>query len=228
MSSTLIYVIASACSREEKKSARLTASQLMRRRDPKKLAHNPSGETHVEEAKKIILMGLSARSKFNHLYTSEGLQASQRAFDLYQKYSRLLKGYPDWLQELGFRVFKIIGSFQVVDLSSGQEEEVLVDNLPKQPTSKDIRLTLARRNAIIDFVYNWCVDAAGDRDRDFQQHYNKEGATVPAEQIQRLLKPYIRRLNPLAEYSHPVTHHVIDRLLINPKTDLPFNIFVPF
>jgi hypothetical protein len=199
----------------------------MRRSAPKKLIHDVSGETHIEEAKRIVLMGLSARSKFNHLYTDEGLQASQKAFDLHKTYSRLLEDYPHWLKELLFRADKIMGSFEIVDISSGHAHEVLADNLPNQLPSQDIRLILARRNAIIDYVYKWCIDA-GDRDRDFQEHYKKEGATVPAEQIQRLLKPYIRRLSPLAEYSHPVTHHVIDRLLINPKTNLPFNIYVPF
>lgn len=212
----------------ELKAAAHIARNLMRRRSDKKLRFNPHGESHIEESKRIVLMGLSASNKFGHLYTDQGLEASFKAYESHQRYARLLEKYPDPLMQQGLRKVKEPGKFYLYDLKTLEEYNVIEDNISLKPDAETLRSILARRDAIIGFMYEWCIEAAGNRPKNFQECYKSEGATLSAEAVQELMQHYALRLSLYADYSHLITYNVIDHLLLNSRTKLPFNINIPF
>ncbi|MEA3494199.1 MAG: hypothetical protein U9R38_07460 [Candidatus Margulisiibacteriota bacterium] len=66
-----------------------------------KLRYNPQAKPRVNEAKRIVLMAMAARAKFEHLFpegrldsSERGLQISERAFEKFNECSCYLGEYP--------------------------------------------------------------------------------------------------------------------------------------
>lgn len=85
---------------------------------------------------------------------------------------------------------------------------------------------LAERDAVINYIYQWCINTAGERPKNFQQMYKSRGATMSAANIEGLMRPHVQRLPALSLFSHPATYYAIEKLLMQPP--LPFGIQVPF
>ena len=178
----------------ELKAAFRWAVRVMSQTDPRQLAYSPQRERQENEMDRLVLMGLAARAKFQHLYVEHRdpetrLELSYEAFETFHLCAKLLAGYP-------------------INLSGSE------------PTQK--------RDATIDFIYNWCLKVAGDRPKNFQQMYKSAGATMSAENIAGLIGSHVRALPGLSiqEHSHPGTYCVIEQLIVMPR--LPFDIQVPF
>jgi hypothetical protein len=190
----------------------------------KALVYTPSRAPHENEMARLVLMGLAARAKFAHLYVERRdfetqLELSYRAFERHQRYAGLLSGYPDPVAQAGFMVRKEHGIFLLID-----EDQPRSFNVMLGVGAEDEQL--AARDAVINFIYNWCTEeVAGDRPKNFQEMYKSRGATMSAENIRGLVGPYVQRLPDLSTFSHPATHYVVDRLLVRPP--LPFGIRVP-
>lgn len=206
------------------------AAALMRRTRPARLVYDPAGPAPVNEALRIVVMALAAQTKYDHLYVEKGdlraqLDASYRAYDLHQEYARVLAAYPDPVAARGFRMVKVVGSLSVIDATSGTVFNTSVDEIPDVGDREAVNLALAKRDAVIDFMYAWCIEVAGNRFRNFRLMYRSEGATLSADEIRDWMRPQIKKLIRLSQLSELETYYVIKRLLLEPL--LPFGIRVP-
>lgn len=207
-------------SEAEKAAAFNQARSAMRRMD----RYTPARPPHENEMARLVLMGMAARAKFAHLYAEHRdfdtqLRLSFRAFERYRRCVELLSGYPDPVEQAGFTVQKEPGIFQLVDKSQSIRFDVMHGKIGTK------LLWEAARDAVVNFVYKWCMEVAGDRPKNFQVMYKSRGATMCAANIQGIMHPFIQRLSALSSFSHPATNYVIEKLLIRPP--LPFGIRVP-
>lgn len=83
------------------RAGHMTAVRLLKIRVLDQLKYNPQDKKGVVDAKRIILMGIAARAKFNHLYpggrldsSAQGQEISERAYERYQECAKLLEEYP--------------------------------------------------------------------------------------------------------------------------------------
>lgn len=211
------------CTEAEVAVAFRQARLAMRRRSRAQLVYAPDRAPHENEMARLVLMGLAARAKFAHLYVEHPdsetqLELSYRAFERHQRYAGLLSGYPDPVEQAGFMASKRDRIFLIIDKESPNCFEVMLGVGTE-------REQLTARDAVINFIYKWCLQLAGDRPKNFQEMYKSRGATMCAANIRGLMKPYVERLPALSTFSHPATHYVIDRLLMQPP--LPFGIRIP-
>jgi hypothetical protein len=225
------------------------ADDLMARTKPSSLKHNPLGKIHTEEGKRIRLMGLILRNRYDHLYvmhdhanphSKEVVEASRAAYYRAMEYAEILEGkegvegYPDPIAEVRFRSIKADGVFELENLETSKIEPVLIKSLPTNPTPDETKLILARRDSIIQFMYEWCLKATSDRSPDYRAEYQPRGATLSHREVADCMSEYQAFLfDPKSQsglnlHSHPVTYQIIDRLLVAPASDLPFNIEIPY
>jgi hypothetical protein len=178
------------------------------------LAYRKSDPKELTAAKRIVLMGISARAKFAHLYTRT-LAASYRAFEIHQQASVLLAEYPDPVAEQGITATK---TWEGIKLTA---------DLETVPALTREEINLAFIDATIRFLYDWCIQLAGNRPKNFQEMFNSRGATPSAATVKNVTQSYIAEMVESLNFSHPLPFYVIDRLLLNPQTGLPFDITIP-
>ncbi|MBU1867716.1 MAG: hypothetical protein KKD13_04495, partial [Candidatus Margulisbacteria bacterium] len=208
------------------------AFTLLRRRS-KTLAHDPNGDQSVEQAKRIVVMSLAAQNKYDHIFTTDGLEASLRAFDNYQKYARLLADYPDPLKTLpGGLQFNLIAGFnslEIEQVGTGLRLNAMPQVHPINPTDDFIMIrVLACAHAQITFMYQWCMDLAGTRPRNYQDVYIDRPVRLGTEEVKNFLQPFQGNLSYHSEFFPPVLYFTARSLIVAPDTALPFNITIPY
>ncbi|MDD5382338.1 MAG: hypothetical protein PHH60_01605 [Candidatus Margulisbacteria bacterium] len=212
-------------------SAFRRAEELMRQTNLNQLVYDAAKAPTVIESQRIITMSLAAQNKYEHLYTVRSdleatRQASYEAYDWHRLYARVLERYPDPVAERGFRIVKEVGSLFIAGIADGRLFDVNADGLPVADSSQAENIQLAKRDALIGFMYDWCLAAAGNRPKNFVLMYRSAGATLSAAEVQGLMRPYLKRLARLSRFSQPETYYVISRILLD--VPLPFNIQIPF
>jgi hypothetical protein len=87
----------------------------------------------------------------------------------------------------------------------------------------------AKRTVLVNFFYKCMLIVAGNQSRDYQASCLRQTKiTISAEKVIANLNDLLGILAYLNNYSSPLIYTLIDRLLINPLTGLPFNINIPF
>ncbi|MFH1389989.1 MAG: hypothetical protein ABIH56_04630 [Candidatus Margulisiibacteriota bacterium] len=220
-------------SKRELLSASRAASALLRRCQSKSLAYDPAGEPAFEQAKRVVVMSLAAQNKYDHIFTTQGLDASLNAFDNYHKYSQLLAGYPDPLKNLpgGLQFNLIVGfnSLEIEQVGTGLRLSAMQQVHPIDPSDEFINLrVLACAHAQINFMYQWCIDLAGKRPRNYQEVYIDRPVGLGSDQVRKLMYPYQTNLAYHSEYFPPVLYFTTNSLIVNPPLTLPFRIKIPY
>jgi hypothetical protein len=185
-----------------------TAIDILNYRNPEKLSYDPADASFMQEAKHIALMGLAAKFKYIGARTKQ-----KEAYKINSIYGAFLDDYPDPVELWGFKThLGIAGSikFEINETSTGLIYNVLDVFLPKKCGVSFIRPTLAKRDAIINFIYNFCTQ--------FDIY------DFGVWRARLLLFPLIQSLAQHNRFSHPLPAHVIHELLISSRTKLPFNI----
>jgi len=181
----------------------------------KQLTYSSQVDATTNQAHRLSLMGRAAQTKFEHIYTTEGVAASRNAFDAHLAYQEAVKTHPNPLRE-----------FPPVT------NRLLVIERPSQIPDK--LAATSSTHAIIDFMYQWCLLKAGNRARNFQEMYRSDSITLPptisAAEVRAKTEAYRFSLSLHARYLPPLLCSVADELIIHsesPETGLPFNISIP-
>ncbi|MFH1361946.1 MAG: hypothetical protein ABIH69_04760 [bacterium] len=200
----------------------------------KQLKHNPKGNLVHEEAKYYALMSLALQARFNHLgATGKSKEAVQALFDQAKKLADQISSFPNFIEiKTGQHLFTgplntkadIYGwglqettSRTIFKMVTGQANGLYVAS---QELTED--LGLARARAIIFFMYNWC-QISGETKPFFPLMYR---TTLTSERIKECMSLSQRTLIPLAANFHPLPYFVVEATIINPETEVPFNITI--
>lgn len=189
--------------------------RLVFHRTIEQLTYSKKVDVTTNQAHRLVLIGRAAQTKFAHIYTNEGLDASRNAFDAHLKYQVAIKTHPNPLQQFP----QVFNRLLIIERRS---------QIPDEATA------VSGAHAIIDHVFDWCLIKAGDRDRNFQEMYRWQDTTplptISAAEFRTKTKAYRFSLSLLAKYFHPLLYFVADDLIIhsvNPEEGLPFNIVIP-
>lgn len=199
----------------------------LRRPNLASLTFNPQDKPAVSQAKMILLMWHAVRSKFAHLYTLDGAQVSEAAYDKSVKCRKMLEDFPDFLAQEGFQIASRSGRLQIAASSGGLNLDVVVESKCKEISNKMAEIL---RLAVIKHVYEWCMKEAGDNPRSYQMTFDpkRNRPTLDTTAVKRLMSSFIKALGKLNEHSPPEVFFAIKYLLICNRDKLPFNIQIPF
>lgn len=164
--------------------------------------------------------------KYLHLFTNAGTEASQQAYDNALKCQELLRDFPDLMAAEGFRTIQQTGRLEIECIKSGCRIDLLAESGRDGLSHK---MATILRLAIVEHVYHWCVESAGNRPRSYQLNFSSQNRpTMEAASLKRLMSPFIKALGKLNEYSSPEVYFAIKYILTCNATGLPFNISIPY
>lgn len=210
-----------------------SAQDLMRRRKTKALEFNPGGNTETEQAKRVIVMALAAQKKYDHIFTTAGLDASIHSYDEYQRFSQLLAGYPDPLKTLpGGLQFTLKTGFNSLEIENDLTKlrfNVMqpIHPIGPQDAFKGL-IALACAHAQINFMYQWCINLAGDRPRNYQEVYIDRPIGLDSQQVRDAMDPYQTSLAYRSEFFLPILYFAANLLVVKTPSNLPFNVRIPY
>jgi len=199
--------------------AQTEAQHLMQRRTPKSLAYKPEGDQASEQAKRTVLMERIVLARFeNHPELD--------------RFQQLLPQYPnplDNIDDLSFymdidlsqpaavRAVMQSHSLKIKQTGSGLEHETIRNIHPIDAKDSYAHLmVIASTHALIEFMYQWCLQLA-DKMKDTPQPPSLANLVTEID-------PFRHRLSYHAEYLPPVHYFVVEGLITNPRTGFPFNI----
>ncbi|MDD5594413.1 MAG: hypothetical protein PHG97_06720 [Candidatus Margulisbacteria bacterium] len=209
------------------------AQDLIRRRQTKALKFNPSGDTPTEQAKRVIVMALAAQKKYDHIFTTDGLAASIHSYDEFQRFNQILADYPDPLKTLpGGMQFTLKTGFNSLEIENDLTKlrfNVMqpIHPIGPQDAFKGL-IALACAHAQINFMYQWCINLAGDRPRNYQEVYIDRPIGLDSQQVRDAMYPYHTSLSYRSEFFPPILYFAANLLVVKTPSNLPFNIRIPY
>ena len=171
-------------------------------------------------------MHLIVSNAFAHLYTTDGIPASLRTYDLRRDAEAILKKYPPSQSLRGFVLVDNATAFTLTHKKTGILFNVL-DDKPAVPLDFDT-LATARSAALSRRIYRFMMETAGKQPKEFQSLPGLKRVTLNAEEIRSGTALYIKKINELVESLELTMQYLTAKTLLKTETGLPFNVKIPF